>query len=109
MADCERVVKRWNRALEDEGTDFRVSLPSSRFFRRQGIYAGHDFNREGDLIGSEAWQKQRESWLPSDADRAYVASLMHAVTEPGKMAHWIAPPRKGINGQDIAFEYVRRA
>jgi len=109
MADCERVVKRWNRALEEEGTDFRVSLPSSRFFRRQGIYAGHDFNREGELIGSESWQKHQESWLPSDADRAYVASLMHAVTEPGKMAHWIAPPRKGINGQDIAFEYVRRA
>ena len=109
MADCERVVKRWNRALEEEGTDFRVSLPSSRFFRRQGIYAGHDFNREGDLIGSETWQKNSASWLPSDADRAYVASLMHAVTEPGKMANWIAPPRKGVNGQDIAFEYVRRA
>jgi len=32
---------------------------------------------------------------------------MKAVTEPGKMASWIAPPLKGINGQPIDYEYVR--
>ncbi len=108
MADCERVVKRWNKALDEEGVDFRVSLPNSRFFRRQGIYAGHDFDREGSLIGSDAWANRRDAWLPSEADRAYVASLMVPVTEPGKMAHWIAAPRRGVNGQDVDFEYVRR-
>jgi benzoyl-CoA 2,3-dioxygenase component B len=30
-----------------------------------------------------------------------------AVVEPGKMANWIAPPARGINGQPIEFEYVR--
>ena len=32
---------------------------------------------------------------------------MTGVLEPGKMAHWIAPPRKGINGQTVDFQYVR--
>jgi len=29
------------------------------------------------------------------------------VTEPGKIAGWIAPPSRGINGQAFEFEYVR--
>ena len=32
---------------------------------------------------------------------------MTPVREPGKMAHWIAPPRRGIGGQDLDFAYVR--
>ena len=34
-------------------------------------------------------------------------SLMVPVTEPGKIANWIAPPKKGVNGQPFEFEYVR--
>jgi benzoyl-CoA 2,3-dioxygenase component B len=29
------------------------------------------------------------------------------VHEPGKIAGWIAPPPRGINGQPFEFEYVR--
>ena len=32
---------------------------------------------------------------------------MQACYEPGKMAHWIAPPPRGINGQPVDYEYVR--
>ena len=32
---------------------------------------------------------------------------MKPVYEPGKMASWIAPPIKGINGLPEKFEYVR--
>jgi benzoyl-CoA 2,3-dioxygenase component B len=32
---------------------------------------------------------------------------MQPVHEPGKMANWVAPPRRGINGQALEFEYVR--
>jgi benzoyl-CoA 2,3-dioxygenase component B len=32
---------------------------------------------------------------------------MRPVTEPGKIAGWIAPPARGINGQQFEFEYVR--
>ena len=36
-----------------------------------------------------------------------MAGLMQPVVEPGKMAAWIAPPATGINGQPVAYEYVR--
>ena len=49
----------------------------------------------------------RREWLPTAADREYVSSIMTQVTEPGKFAPWIAPPRVGINEQAIGFPYVR--
>ena len=109
MHDCQRVVERWNKALAEEDIDFTISLPNSRFFRRQGIYSPYNFNREGELITAEAFEAKREEWLPTQADRDYVSSLMKPVTEAGKMAHWIAPPRRGINKQEVEFEYVRLA
>ena len=51
----------------------------------------------------------KAAWLPTEADRVYVKSVQKAVYQPGQMAHWIAPPAKGINGQPQDFEYVRRA
>jgi len=39
-------------------------------------------------------------------DREYVRSLMTPVTEPGKIANWIAPPKTGVNHQPFEFEYV---
>ena len=32
---------------------------------------------------------------------------MKPVHAPGKMANWIAAPKRGINGQPVDFEYVR--
>ena len=46
-------------------------------------------------------------WLPNEADETYIKSLMKPVYERGKMANWIAPPRKGINGLPVDFEYVK--
>ena len=106
-SDCERVVSRWNRALADEGLDAEMTLPSTRFFRRQGIYAGAFFNPEGQLIDEATWNKMKDTWLPTDDDRAYVQSLMKPVLEAGKFANYIAPPKRGIHGQPVDFEYVR--
>jgi benzoyl-CoA 2,3-dioxygenase component B len=106
--DCSKVVDGWNRQLAKSDTSFRIALPSTRFHRRQGIYSGGHFNPAGEPISEAEWNRRRDEWLPTDADRAYVSSLMTAaVTEPGKMAHWIAPPKRGINGQDVDYEYVR--
>ena len=58
-------------------------------------------------ISEAEFEAKRDEWLPSDADRAYVRSLMKPVYEPGKFANWIAPPPRGINGQPIDFDYVR--
>ena len=48
------------------------------------------------LLTPIEWQARVDEWLPSEADRAYVQSLMVQVTEPGRFADWIAPPAKGI-------------
>ena len=67
-----------------------------------GIHAAPD----GTLVDERTWTARRDEWLPSAADRAFVESLMHSVTEPGAMAGWIAPPKRGIHGQPLDYRYV---
>jgi len=107
VADCEKVLKKWNRTLKKLDWPERITLPSTRFHRHQGIYADQHFTPEGEPISEDAFEARREEWLPTEADRDYVASLMKPVYEPGKMANWIAPPPRGINGQSVDYEYVR--
>ena len=106
--DCQRAVDKWNRTLERAGRAERFRLPNRRFHRHQGIYAGHSFDIDGNLMSAEAFEKRRYDWLPSPSDIAYIESLMHAVVEPGKIAGWVAPPTRGINGQPFEYEYVRQ-
>ena len=106
--DCQRGVDRWNKQLEESGMAFRFLLPSRRFHRAQGIYAGQPFDPKGRLLDPDGWAAHQDEWLPSVADRAYVSSLQaRAVTKPGQMASWISPPPRGINSQPLDFEYVR--
>ena len=106
VEDCLKALGRWNKRLE--GTGAELVLPSRRFHREQGMFVGHCFDPAGHEITEEEFARRRDEWLPSDGDRAYVRSLMaHPVLEPGHFASWIAPPPRGINGQPIAFQYVR--
>jgi benzoyl-CoA 2,3-dioxygenase component B len=107
VADCERAMVRWNKYLEDAGLEERLYLPSTRFHRHVGEYAGHFFDVEGKLITEAEFEASKSEWLPSIEDREYVRSLMHPVTEPGKIANWLAPPTAGIKGLPFEFEYVR--
>ncbi|MFN2498507.1 MAG: benzoyl-CoA 2,3-epoxidase subunit BoxB [Pyrinomonadaceae bacterium] len=107
VKDCEKGLGRWNKSLADEGRSERLFLPNSRFHRHVGEYAGHSFDIEGNLISQEEFARRSAECLPSMADREYVGSLMHPVTEPGKIANWIAPPATGIKGKPFEFEYVR--
>ena len=61
---------------------------------------------KGNIIAQADYQRGLENWLPTNMDRSYIHSLMHQVTEPGKVAGWIAPPDRGINNQSIEHEYV---
>ena len=61
----------------------------------------------GQVISEAEWTHHHLAWLPSTEDRAFVASLMGRVDQPGKYANWIAPPARGINNQPVDFEYVR--
>jgi benzoyl-CoA 2,3-dioxygenase component B len=107
VKDCERAMTRWNKSLTDAGLSEQLYLPSTRFHRHVGEFAGHAFDIEGNLITREQFEARRAAWLPSMADREYVRSLMHPVTEPGRIANWIAPPAAGIKGKPFEFEYVR--
>jgi benzoyl-CoA 2,3-dioxygenase component B len=107
VRDCEIGVKRWNRLIEKAGYPFRLTLPSTRFRRGIGNWAGVATTPDGTPIGAEQFSAHLHEWLPSDADRAFILSLMNGVNEQGKMAAWIAPPDRGINNNPVDYEYVK--
>ena len=107
VKDCDIGVQRWNRLIREAGHDFRLALPSLRFRRSVGAWAGIHTDPQGEPISAEEWRTRQYDWLPSEHDRAFVGSLMQRVTEPGKFAGWIAPPDGGINNLGLAYEYVR--
>jgi benzoyl-CoA 2,3-dioxygenase component B len=109
IADCQRGVDRWNQVIRRQGVDFELRLPHRGFHRAIGAFAETRVSPDGRVLGQAEWDARRAGWLPTEADRAYLLSLMHPVVEPGRFAGWIAPPVRGINGQPVDFEYVRRA
>ncbi len=107
LKDCEIGLKRWNRAIERAGHSLRLALPSPHFRRSIGAWVNQPVTPEGKLVSREEHAKRLNEWLPSEADRAFVKSLMRQVAEPGKMARWVAPPERGINNQPVEYEYVK--
>ena len=107
VKDCDIGVQRWNRIIKKAGVDFEIKLPSERFRRTVGVYAGHHFTPEGKPISAAEFEARKYEWIPSPDDRTFVKSLMRQVVEPGKMAGWIAPPDRGINNLAADYEYVR--
>jgi len=107
VKDCEIGVKRWNMQIQRAGFEFRLSLPSPHFHRTQGAWAGLPVDPQGRMLDRTEYDRRVGEWLPSEADRAFVRSLMQRVVEPGKMAGWIAPPDRGINNLPVDYEYVR--
>ena len=108
IEDCARGVVRWNKTIEKAGINFEMKLPHRAFDRRIGAFAGQRVSPDGKLLSEAEWKANESKWLPTDEDRAYIKSLMGpAVTQPGRFAHWIAPPARGINNQPADFEYVR--
>ena len=100
-------VQRWNRVIRKAGFDTLLNVPHKAFHRNIGALANTDVAPDGSVISREQWNAHADQWLPTEADREFVASLMGRVTEPGQFANWIAPPILGINRQPIEFEYVR--
>jgi benzoyl-CoA 2,3-dioxygenase component B len=107
LKDCEIGLKRWNRTIERAGQSFRMGLPSPHFRRTIGAWAGQPVDPQGRLLPQEEYARRLHDWIPSEADRAFVRSLMNRVIEPGKMAGWVAAPERGINNQPLDYEYVK--
>ena len=98
----------WNRMLARMNIGFAFRVPDKRFNRRIGVYKDDHFAPDGAPVSAERFAQGLAEWLPSDAERAHVKSLMRPVYEPGKIAGWIAPPARGIDGKPaLDFEYVR--
>jgi benzoyl-CoA 2,3-dioxygenase component B len=107
IGDSHAGIARWNRVIEKAGFDFRLQAPHKAFHRKIGPLAAARVSPEGEVLSDAAWAARERDWLPSPEDRAFVASLMGRVIEPGRFAGWIAPPSRGINNQPVDFEYVR--
>ena len=100
-------MNRWNKRIEKTGVAFRLHLPHKAFNRRIGTLSNVKVSPQGEIVSDAHWNERVREWLPSDEDRAFVASLMGRVVEPGKFAGWIAPPAAGINGRPVDYPYVR--
>ena len=108
VADCQRGITRWNRAIKKAGIDFELVLPHRAFHRAIGGFSDVRVSPQGKVVTDADWTRHVKDWMPSEEDRAYVLSLMEKpVNEPGKMANWIAPPARGIDGKPLDYQYVR--
>ena len=107
VKDCNVGVTRWNMAIKRAGVDFELSLPNTRFRRSVGAWAGAHTDPQGKPLSEAEFNARKDEWLPTDEDKTFIHSLMHRVTEPGKMAGWIAPPDRGINANVLEYEYVK--
>jgi benzoyl-CoA 2,3-dioxygenase component B len=107
VKDCNVGVTRWNMAIKRAGVAFELKLPSTRFRRSVGTWAGLHTDPLGNPITTAEFEAKKDQWLPTDADKTYIHSLMQRVTAPGKMAGWIAPPDRGINANVPEYEYVK--
>jgi benzoyl-CoA 2,3-dioxygenase component B len=108
VGDCQAGLDRWNKILERHGISDRLVLPDRKFNREIGMFSSAHFDPKGRLLSDEEWERRKYEWIPSEADRAYLLSIMaEPVYEPGVFANYIAPPARGINRKEAAFEYVR--
>ena len=107
IADCQGGIDRWNKSIEKAGIAFKFTQPHKGFHRKIGEFNKSHITPAGEIVSAEAWAAGRDEWLVSEADHAFIQSLMKPCFEPGKYASWIAPPRVGINNQPVDFEYVK--
>lgn len=105
--DAAGGVGRWNKIIAKMGVQFEMKLPHESFNRKIGVFLGHNFDPEGNLVTGAEYDAGLPNWLPNHADGDFIQSLMVPVSEPGQYASWIAPPKVGIDNKPGDFEYVK--
>ena len=55
-----------------ERVDVQLTLPHIGFNRAVGTFAAYRVTPGGAVISEDEWAASRDSWLPTDADRAHV-------------------------------------
>jgi len=109
IADCQRGLDRWNQIIKKYELGLELTLPHRGFHRAIGLFAEVKVAPDGRVLSEAEWDARKHEWLPTEADQAYIKSLMQPVIERGRFASWIAPPARGVNGRPVDFEYVRPA
>jgi benzoyl-CoA 2,3-dioxygenase component B len=107
LREIDGVIDRWNRMLAKMEIKFAFARPSKRFNRKIGAYKDFHFAPDGKRVTREAFEAGMRDWMPSEAEKAHVRALMQPVYAPGRIAGWIAPPARGIDGKPVEWEYVR--
>src|SRR5712672_2330354 len=64
IKDCEIGLKRWNRMIERAGHGFRLTLPSSRFRRSIGAWAGQPVDPQGNALEKSTYESRLYEWIP---------------------------------------------
>jgi benzoyl-CoA 2,3-dioxygenase component B len=105
--DCQGGVNRWNKIIEKAGIKFEIRLPHVAFNRAIGEFRSIKASPEGEIVSEAEWARNRDRWLPSEDDGAFIADLMRPCWERGQYAPWIAPPKIGIDNKPGDFEYVK--
>ncbi|MEP2533018.1 benzoyl-CoA 2,3-epoxidase subunit BoxB [Shimia sp.] len=105
--DAAGGVGRWNKIIAKIGIEFELKLPHESFNRKIGVFSGHNFNPDGKIVSGAEYDAGLPDWLTTHADGDFIQSLMKPVTEPGKYASWINPPKVGIDNKPGDFEYVK--
>ena len=60
IKDCQRGVDRWNKTIRDEGISFELRLPSHKFHRQIGMWAGQGFDPDGAQLPTETFVARRD-------------------------------------------------
>jgi benzoyl-CoA 2,3-epoxidase subunit B len=107
IKDTVGGIGRWNKIINKAGLDFELTVPHKAFNRKIGSFAGIKVAPDGCVIDDGEWNARQNDWLPTQDDRAFVASLMRRVVTPGVYAGWINPPERPINKQPTDFQFVR--
>ena len=67
VKDCNVGVTRWNMGIKRAGVDFELKLPSTRFRRAVGVWAGVPDRPAGPADQRRpSSTRRRTSWLPTD-------------------------------------------
>ena len=109
IKDAVAGIERWNKIIEKAGIAVPAQARRTRrsTARSAPLAGGARRPRRARRVARPSGRTATCSGCRREADRAFVASLMGRVAEPGKFANWIAPPARGINNQPVDFEYVR--
>ena len=108
LHEVTMLMSRWNKLLARAGIGFELRLPSQRFNRNFGVYAGQRFSPQGEPVAEDTFQARRGDWLPTEADRMHLRAIQQPALKPGLIAGWLAPPARGINSMPaLEFDYVR--